>query len=96
MAPTGNALEEWHRYVVPTLLDRLQKRLKQHCDDHHQPWPARTRLAHHQAVDQTQLRLLAFGSDLYALASAQGEHIPTTRPTDEHGLRIEEETGVFQ
>ena len=35
MASTGNALEEWHRYVVPGLLDRIQKLVKQHCDEAH-------------------------------------------------------------
>ena len=66
LASNANALEEWHRYVVPALLDRIQKRVKQHCDENHQSWPARARFAHHQATGQAQVRLTAFRSDLEA------------------------------
>lgn len=65
MASTGNALEEWHRYVVPGLLDRIQTRVKQHCDDSHQSWPARARFAHYRAADQVRVRLKALRSDLH-------------------------------
>lgn len=44
---SSNTLEEWHRYSVPAFLERIRQRVKSHCDEHHQPWPARTRLARH-------------------------------------------------
>ena len=43
LALNSNALEEWHRYSVPSFIDRLMERLKQHCDAQHQAWPARNR-----------------------------------------------------
>ncbi|MCG2805129.1 MAG: hypothetical protein L6256_06745, partial [Propionicimonas sp.] len=47
-AHNSNSLEEWHRYSVPAFFDRLHGRVKQHCDDHHQPWPARARFSRHE------------------------------------------------
>lgn len=94
MAPTGNALEEWHRYVVPTLLERTQKRVKQHCDDHHQAWPARARFAHHQASAQVQIRLEAFKSDLEAQpVSEDSVERPGLMIVDENGSVIDPKTG---
>lgn len=49
LAHNSNSLEEWHRCSVPAFLDRLHERVKQHCDDHHQPWPARARFSRHLA-----------------------------------------------
>lgn len=55
-ATNSNSLEEWHRYSVPDFLDRLHNRIKQHCDSHHQPWPARARYAR-QAVGESPVAL---------------------------------------
>jgi len=94
MAPNANALEEWHRYVVPSLLERTQKRVKQHCDDHHQAWPGRTRFAHHQAADQVEGRRAAFESDLKALAITEDESTPPRLAVfDENGQLIDPQTG---
>ena len=38
-APNSDILENWHRYVLPGFIDRMRQRLKQSCDDDHQPWP---------------------------------------------------------
>ena len=46
---SSNSLEEWHRYTVPAFLDRLRQRTKSHCEEHHQPWPARARQSRHLA-----------------------------------------------
>ena len=63
LALTSNALEEWHRYAVPNFLERLQQRLKQHCDHHHQPSPARSRNAQHADTEVAHDRMSAFLSD---------------------------------
>ncbi|MEA5116461.1 MAG: hypothetical protein VB036_02455 [Propionicimonas sp.] len=42
---SSNMLEEWHRYTVPSFLERLKERTGRHCDEHHQAWPARARYA---------------------------------------------------
>ena len=40
LAMTSDALEEWHRYCLPAFVDRMRNRLRAHCDDEHQRWPA--------------------------------------------------------
>jgi len=65
--------KEWHRYAIPALFDRLQKRAKQHCAEHHQPWPARTRFAHHLATDQTMRRVDAFRGDVDSVSRAEAK-----------------------
>ena len=40
---TSDLLEEWHRYTLPSFHDRLRSRIRSHCDDSHQPWPAKGR-----------------------------------------------------
>jgi hypothetical protein len=94
MASTGNALEEWHRYVVPALLERIQRRVKQHCDDHHQAWPARARFARHSAHTQMQARFDAFNSDLgSALTAGNGPKHPSLMLVDENGEALDAQTG---
>jgi hypothetical protein len=44
-ALTSDALEEWHRYALPAFLDRMRTRVKDHCEEGHQGWPARSRYA---------------------------------------------------
>jgi hypothetical protein len=38
---TSDALEEWHRYSVPAFTERMKTRLRNHCEDGHQAWPAK-------------------------------------------------------
>jgi hypothetical protein len=40
-ALTSDALEEWHRYNLPAFTERMKSRLRNHCEDGHQPWPAK-------------------------------------------------------
>ncbi|TBT88615.1 hypothetical protein ET989_01310 [Propioniciclava sinopodophylli] len=66
-APNSDVLENWHRYVLPGFVDRMRQRLKQSCDDDHQPWPARSRYTRHTSEAASAQRLRAFESDLLAL-----------------------------
>lgn len=61
LATNSNSLEEWHRYSVPAFLERLADRVKQHCDDKHQSWPARARFCRH--VSQQRVRLQDIAGD---------------------------------
>lgn len=54
-ATNSNALEEWHRYSIPAFLERLHDRVKQHCDNEHQAWPARARYARHSSGETLRL-----------------------------------------
>jgi len=60
---SSNTIEEWHRYAVPAFLDRLRQRTKSHCDEHHQPWPARTRFARHVSESAVTARDRALHAD---------------------------------
>ena len=75
-APNSDILENWHRYVLPGFVDRMRQRLKQSCDDDHQPWPARSRHSRHSGEVATAWRLRAFESDLAAL-SVEEEALPS-------------------
>lgn len=50
-ALTSDPLEEWHRYSLPYFTERVRARVKSHCDDGHQPWPAKGRYARQLAED---------------------------------------------
>ena len=63
----SNGLEEWHRYTLPGFLDRMRARIKAHCDQDHQPWPARGRLARHTNQRQSEARQGTFNNDLLPL-----------------------------
>lgn len=42
---TGDALEDWHRYCLPTFLDRMRSRMRGNCETKHVAWPGRSRQA---------------------------------------------------
>jgi len=61
---TSHSLEEWHRYAVPAFLDRLRLRTKCHCDELHQPRPARSRSTRYLAESAIIARHHAFRGDI--------------------------------
>jgi hypothetical protein len=72
-----SALEEWHRYTLPTFLDRMSGRLGEgSCrDGKHVEWPAAARHAAHVDTDATDLRRRVFRDD-------DGPHSRPRRSTD--------------
>lgn len=60
---TSDALEDWHRYTLPGFLDRMQARLASHCEQGHQPWPAKGRHARHTDPQARADRQHAFARD---------------------------------
>jgi len=46
---SSDLLEDWHRYSLPAFIERMHARLKDHCGEGHQPWPARARYARYLA-----------------------------------------------
>ena len=77
VALDSNALEEWHRYTLPGFLERLRSRLKAHCDQDHQPWPARSRHVRHTGDGHAKRRRQAFDGDVQHLSPS--EQITLTR-----------------
>ena len=81
LAKTSDALEEWHRYCLPSFTDRIRARLRSHCDDDHAPWPARPRHNEHTSQEQTRRREDAFLADVNALPERRrARQSPPTGP----------------
>ena len=70
---TSDLLEEWHRYTLPSFHDRLRSRIRSHCDDSHQTWPAKGR--HTRYRDGADDRSRRFADDLL---SSRGEGVSRT------------------
>lgn len=67
-ALTSDLLEDWHRYTLPSFHDRLRTRLRSHCDDSHQTWPAKGR--HTRYRDSVDDRERRFADDLLSVHAA--------------------------
>lgn len=92
-ASNSNSLEEWHRYSVPAFLDRLHDRIKQHCDDHHQPWPSRSRFARY--CGEVEVRAASMEVDSHvSITSDKPSRGPQLRLIDRQtGRSIDPATG---
>lgn len=90
---SSNSLEEWHRYTLPAFLERLRSRLKAHCDERHQAWPARTR--HVRSASETAVleRRRAYLSDTSGIHPDAGGHQKRWWLEDEAGNTIDPATG---
>jgi hypothetical protein len=66
---SSDALEEWHRYSLPAFTERMKTRLRSHCQEDHQSWPAKGRHTRHIAEASRHRRMHAFAADLRALKS---------------------------
>ena len=77
--PTATPWRNGTAASVPDFLERLRDRIKQHCDDHHQPWPARAGYARHEA--DTTIRAARLEADL------SGTH-PARPSADAIALRL--------
>jgi len=74
LALDSNALEEWHRYSVPTFTERMKSRLKAHCEQDHQPWPGRGRHTKHTASGHATIsELFERGGDDHVTCQAAPE-----------------------
>jgi hypothetical protein len=66
-ALTSDALEEWHRYSLPSFTERMRTRLRNHCQEDHQSWPAKGRHTRHSAEASRRKRMDAYAADVAAL-----------------------------
>lgn len=70
-ALTSDRLEEWHRYCLPAFVERMRSRLKAHCEEGHQPCPAKGRHARHLSNDLTTDREDTYDADMATLKPAR-------------------------
>jgi hypothetical protein len=66
---TSDALEEWHRYSLPSFTERMKARLRNHCQEDHQSWPAKGRHTRHTAEAALHRRLSSYAADSDAVKS---------------------------
>ena len=90
---SSNTLEEWHRYTVPAFFERLRHRTKSHCDEHHQPWPARTRSTRHASDTAVAERRQAYEADASGDRGRWSLGSSRWRLEDEAGNAIDPATG---
>jgi hypothetical protein len=66
-ALTSEALEDWHRYSLPYFTERLLLRVKDHCEEGHQPSPSKGRHTRHLSEGSRRGRDDAYMEDLRSL-----------------------------
>ena len=60
-------MEEWHRYSLPAFTERMRSRLRNHCEDGHQPWLAKGRQTRHTAETSRRTREEHYATDVGSL-----------------------------
>ncbi|MFC3687276.1 hypothetical protein [Aquipuribacter hungaricus] len=76
---TSDAMEDWHRYSLPAFQDRTRTRTKGHCQDGHEPWPAKGRHTRHTADATRGARAELYDADVLA-AQGAGSPAPSRPP----------------
>ncbi len=62
-AYSSDGLEEWHRVCLPAFVERMGVRTGTHCEEGHQPWPAKGRYARYVGDRSAQDRRDAYRAD---------------------------------
>lgn len=70
-AETSDALDDWHRYALPAFTDRLRSKVKAHCEQGHQPNPARSRHNRQRSPASVEARQAAYDGDVAYAAQHQ-------------------------
>lgn len=79
-ALSSDVMEEWHRYCLPAFVDRMRSRVRNHCEEGHQPWPAKGRHTRHTNHDSQHARAEAFTQDVRSVAETSRTHVPPATP----------------
>ena len=66
---TSDALEEWHRYSLPSFTERMKMRVRNHCQEDHQSWPAKGRQTRHTSEASGHKRMNIYAADAHAVKS---------------------------
>jgi len=78
-ALNSDALEEWHRYALPAFGERMRARIKDHCEEGHQRWPASSRYARHTRDTARRERMDVYCRDVQTTIR-RGANAPNGRP----------------
>lgn len=92
-ALTSEFLEDWHRFALPTFLERMRHRCAEHCVDAHPPtWPAAGRLNRHLDDQHAADRRRAYADDVNATRAEQWADETATESPPRLRL-VDEQTG---
>jgi hypothetical protein len=72
-ALTSDSLEEWHRHSLPSFIERMRSRLRNHCQEDHQSWPAKGRYTRHIGEASRRRRMDAYAADIRAVKSTHDQ-----------------------
>ena len=72
-ALSSDPLEEWHRHNLPEFTERMRTRLRNHCQEDHQSWPAKGRYSRHVGEASRRKRMDAYAGDVRALKSTDDQ-----------------------
>ncbi len=72
-ALSSDPLEEWHRHSLPGFTERMRTRLRSHCQEDHQSWPAKGRYSRHVGDASRRRRMDAYAADLRAVKSTDDQ-----------------------
>jgi hypothetical protein len=82
-ALSSDPLEEWHRHSLPEFTERMRTRLRNHCQEDHQSWPAKGRYSRHVGEATRRRRMDAYAGDVRALKSTDDQNqSPRLGPVD--------------
>jgi hypothetical protein len=82
-ALSSDPLEEWHRHSLPGFTERMRTRLRNHCQEDHQSWPAKGRYSRHVGEATRRRRMDAYAGDVRALKSTDDQNqSPRPKPVD--------------
>ena len=73
-ALSSDSLEEWHRRSLPEFTERMKTRLRNHCQEDHQSWPAKGRYSRHAGEATRRRRMDAYAGDVRALKSTDDQN----------------------
>jgi hypothetical protein len=72
-ALTSDTLEDWHRHSLPSFIERMRSRLRNHCQEDHQSWPAKGRYTRHLGEASRLRRMDAYAADVPAAKSTHDQ-----------------------
>jgi hypothetical protein len=72
-ALSSDPLEEWHRHSLPEFAERMRTRLRNHCQEDHQSWPAKGRYSRHVGEASRRRRMDAYAGDVRAVKSTDDQ-----------------------
>lgn len=80
LAFTSDPLEDWHRFCLPSFIDRMRARYRGYCDDGHRPAPGVPRLIRYSASAAGDGRRALYEADVAVTTSSKPNVDAVERP----------------